>query len=250
MRLSAPPHVTTIPPTVRSRLAGARQPADGIGSFARALRRIALRPVLDKSWNLMMYCCAAVALVTLAVCDIRPSWSELAIFTWLMFFTSGPTATFLPSASEPVLMAFGILYPATLLATLGVAAIGLVEWVNYRVFTSVMHAPVMTRVRTGRLTQRLESWFRVCPFLTTVVAALTPIPFWVVRICGVTARYPMGRFILATVVGRFPRIWLFAFLGTALPFAGTLALLVAGFVLVAAGVALAAKRRRAPTFAT
>lgn len=237
------PSTPRVPDSV-PREAAHRLDAWSLRSLIAALRKTALRPVLDNTWDLMLYCCAGAALATLVICAVRPLWSELAVFTWLMFFTSGPTSTFLPSASEPILVAFGALYPATLLATLGVVAIALVEWLNYRVFTSVMHAPAMTRVRTARLTRRLETWFGMWPFLTTVVAALTPIPFWVVRICGVTAGYPAARFIAATAIGRFPRIWLFAFLGTALPFAGTAAMLGAGVVIVAAGVAAAAKRRR------
>jgi membrane protein YqaA with SNARE-associated domain len=213
------------------------------------LRRTASRPVLNRSWDLMMYCCGAAALMTLLACWLHPPCTELAVFTWLMFFTSGPASTFLPSASEPILMAFGKLYPPTALAALGVGGIALVEWVNYRVFGAVMHTDPLARVRCARFTRRITAWFAAQPFATTAVAALTPIPFWIVRICGVLAKYPMRRFILATVIGRFPRIWLFAFLGTALPFSSS-AILLGGGVAVLVAVVVAASRRRRSGLAT
>ncbi len=209
-----------------------------------ALRRAALRPVLPRSWDPMMYSCLVAGVATVLACSVFPTCTELAVFTWLMFFTSGPTSTFLPSASEPLLMAFGKLYPPLALAGLGVVGIALVEWVNYRVFGAVMHTDSLTRVRSARLTRRITACFAIQPFVTTAVAALTPMPFWVVRICGVLAQYPMPRFILATAIGRFPRIWLFAFLGTALPLSGSAILLGGGAVILVGAVVAASKRKR------
>ena len=219
-------------------------------SWRTELRRVAARPVLNRSWDLMLYCCGAAAVATLFVCLLVPASTELAVFTWLMFFTSGPTATFLPSASEPILMAFGTLYPATLLAGLGVAAIALVEWINYRVFGAVMHTEAMARARSARFTRRVTAWFAVQPFATIVVSAFTPIPFWFVRICGVLAHYSMPRFILATALGRAPRVWLFAFLGTALSLRGSVILLVGALVVLTGAIVGASKRKRSANVPT
>ncbi len=204
---------------------------------------MATRPLLDESWDLMLRCCMVLAALTGVVCLAVPACAELAIFAWLMFVTSGPTATFLPSASEPVLMLFGRLHSPWMLASLAVAAIAIVEWVNYRVFDAVLGARMMSAVRSATLTRTLTRWFRASPFATTVVGALTPVPFWGVRVCAVTAGYSMPRFIVATVVGRFPRVWLFAFLGAALPTGQSILLLVAGIVVVVGLVTATSKLR-------
>jgi membrane protein YqaA with SNARE-associated domain len=188
--------------------------------------------------------------VSLAVWWAFPGCEELAAFAWLMFFTSGPTSTFLPSASEPILMAFGKLYPPLLLATIGVAAIALVEWINYRVFGAVLLARRLERVRSARFTRRLMTWFDVQPFATVVIAALTPIPFWIARCCAVISRYPMPRFIAATALGRFPRIWLIATVGTLLPFTSSAILAGGGVLILVAATAAAVGRRRGSTNAT
>lgn len=182
--------------------------------------------------------------MSVAVWWLLPGADELAAFAWLMFFTSGPTSTFLPSASEPILMAFGKLYPPLLLAVIGVAAIALVEWVNYRVFGAVLLARKMERVRSAKVTRGIKACFDVQPFSTVVIAAFTPIPFWVARCCAVISLYPMQRFIVATALGRFPRIWLIATVGTLLPFSSSAILAGGGVVILGAGAAAAVTRRR------
>lgn len=228
---------------------GAFPVTESVRGALSGLRNAAFSKVLDRSWDPMIYSCMTAGALTVLVCALFPVATQLAVFTWLMFFTSGPTATFLPSASEPILMAFGKLYPPIVLATLGVAGIALVEWVNYRVFGTVMHSKALTGVRSTRLSRRLTAWFAVQPFLTTVVAAFTPIPFWAVRICAVIVKYPTPRFIAATVVGRYPRIFLIASLGAALPLSSA-TILLGGGVLVLAGTLVAMSRRRAQVLKT
>jgi membrane protein YqaA with SNARE-associated domain len=167
-----------------------------------------------------------------------------------MFLTSGPFSTFLPSASEPILMAFGKLHSPLLLALIGVSAIALVEWLNYRVFGAVLMARQMEKVRSAGMTRWVMAGFTVLPFPTIVVAALTPIPFWLARCCAVISGYPMPRFILGTAIGRFPRIWLIATIGTFLPVTGATILLVGGVIVLAAGAVVVAQRRRSPTMVT
>ncbi len=213
-------------------------------SAVSALRSVGLYPVLDRSWDRLLYCCGGAALLSFTVWWLFPQSEELAVFAWLMFLTSGPTSTFLPSASEPILMAFGKLYSPLVLALIGVTAIALVEWLNYRVFGTVLLARRAEKVRTARITRWLMRWFGVLPFPTVVFAAFTPVPFWLARCCAVIARYPMPRFILATAIGRFPRVWLIATVGSVLPVTSA-TILTVGFaaVLVAGAVGVARRRR-------
>lgn len=214
-------------------------------SVLKALRELGSRRILDRSWDQLLYCCGGAALMSVTVWWLFPGSEELAVFAWLMFLTSGPFSTFLPSASEPILLAFGKLYPPLLLALLGVAAIALVEWLNYRVFGAVLLARRMEKVRAARVTRWVMRWFEIQPFGTVVIAAMTPIPFWLARCCAVISRYPMPRFIVATAVGRFPRIWLIAAAGTLLPVSSTAILTVGGVLVLVAGAAEASRRRAA-----
>jgi len=221
------------------------RPLHGGRSLLKVFRELGSRRILDRSWDQLLYCCAGAALMSATVWLLVPGSEELAVFAWLMFLTSGPFSTFLPSASEPILLAFGKLYPPLLLALLGVTAIALVEWLNYRVFGAVLLARRMDKVRSARVTRWVMRWFEILPFGTVVVAALTPIPFWLARCCAVISHYPMPRFIVATAIGRFPRIWLIAAAGTLLPVSSAAILTVGGVLVIVAGVAGVSRRRLA-----
>lgn len=202
-----------------------------------------LRPVLPRSWDLLLYCCGGAAVLTLIVFVTVPRLVELSVFVWLMFFTTCALASFLPTAAEPILMAFGKLYPPLLIAMLGAVAMALSEWMNYRLFGAVLHTPQLSRVRSAGMTRRVIGWFETQPFLTTVFCALTPVPLWIARVCAVLTDYPLGRFVLAAVLGRIPRMWLIALVGTALPFSSS-EILAGGAVAVAVSVVVVARRRR------
>ena len=187
-----------------------------------ALRRSVLWaftvPIISDRWDRLLSCCGGAAVLVLVAYTLFPQWGELTVYMAIMFFTAGPAGTLLPSASEPVLMAFGKLYRPVLLAGLAVPGIALAEWVNYRVFGAVLHARRLTSLREARLVRRATAWFAVQPFWTVTVCALTPVPFWTARTCAVLAGYPLWRFTVATVIGRFPRVFLIALVGSALPF--------------------------------
>jgi membrane protein YqaA with SNARE-associated domain len=223
---------------------GADVPQPGRYPILGTVRSWGQRQVLAKSWDQLLYGCGAAALLSLGLWLAVPDLSELSVFAWLMFLTSGPFSTFLPSASEPILMAFGKLYSPLLLAGIGVCAIALVEWLNYRVFGAVLLAKQMDRVRSAGVTRQLMAWFDVLPFATVVIASLTPLPFWLARCCAVITHYPMGRFILATAIGRFPRIWLIATIGALLPVTSATIVTVGAVIVLAAGVVAVAQRRR------
>lgn len=202
------------------------------------------RRVIPASWDRLLHCLGALAVACVLAFVLAPSIADLAVFVAVMFFTSSPASTFLPSASEPILMAFGKIHPPLLLAVLAMPGITLAEWVNYRVFGVILDAPKLSSIREARWMRRATAWFAVQPFWTVVICAFTPIPFWMVRSCAVVARYPLGRFTLATALGRFPRVWLVALVGTALPF--TARQLAVTALLLVIFLALVAVRRHRP----
>jgi len=188
------------------------------------------RVIAPRKWDLLLRCCGVSAALCIAVYLLLPAVGDLAMFTALMFLAAGPWGTFLPSTAEPIQIAYGTLYPPLLLAALSMPGVALAEWINYRLFDVVVHARQLESVRSAGITRRVTRWFKIAPALTIAVWAFSPVPFWMARTCSVLAGYPFGRHVVATMVGRFPRIWLVALFGSALPFAtgqvalGTLAL--------------------------
>ena len=73
------------------------------------------------------------------------------------------------------------------------------------------HQPVR-RIRTTRWYGRAAAWYNRAPFGTLAAASFLPIPIDVVRLLAISEGYPRLRFALGSVVGRWPRYFLVAFL--------------------------------------
>ena len=63
--------------------------------------------------------------------------------------------------------------------------------------------------------------FRRGPFLAVWIGTWSPIPDWTIRLLAPMSRYPLGRYLVAMGLGRFPRYWLFAELGRRVGVPGT-----------------------------
>jgi membrane protein YqaA with SNARE-associated domain len=173
-----------------------------------------------------------------------PAVSDLATFFSLALFVNGPYSPLLtPVGFEPILLAYGKLYSPVAVALLGVLAQVLVEYVNYHLYDAALRTETLRPVCETRLLRRVLGWYQAAPFLTTVVVAFTPLPYWPVRITAPLARYPVRLHLAATVVGRLPRLWFFAAVGRLLPFSGG-AILGAGLGLCALFAAVTVARQR------
>lgn len=196
----------------------------------------------------MLYVSAAVALAGI-VCGlfVQPA-SELAMFVSLTLIINGPYSPLLPAGYEPVVMTYGQLYAPLLIAAIGVAGQLAVEYVNYRLYDAALHSSTLQRLRSGRLARWMVAAFNASPFAAVAVTAFLPLPFWVVRIAAPLARYPMRRYLTAMAIGRVPRLWFYAALGTIVPLSGTTILLAGliGGVILAIPIALQGRVGRAP----
>jgi uncharacterized membrane protein YdjX (TVP38/TMEM64 family) len=191
---------------------------------------------------------AAAIPATLLVPDI----GTLMPFVLFSMWTNGPWSPVLPASHEPVLMLYGRLYHPLLVGVIATAAIVLVEWVNYYLYAAVADLRALRGVRNCRTVTRLTRLFNRQPFITVVVAAVTPVPFWIVRALAAAERYPLRRYLPATALGRFPRLCFFAALGTPLAIPdswlviATVGSIIAGIGLVIGRGALGRVRQCAP----
>jgi uncharacterized membrane protein YdjX (TVP38/TMEM64 family) len=150
----------------------------------------------------------------------------------------GPASPFLPAAFEPVLMAYGRIYPPFVVALVGTAASIAAEAVNYLGYGYLLRGRYLRRVR--KVSAGLTKIFARRPFLACLLVASTPIPDWSARILAALACYSMRRYLLAFAIGRLPWFWLLATVGHVLHIGRWVVLaLVLGSVLVTyAGVAV------------
>ncbi|UCG88306.1 MAG: VTT domain-containing protein [Gemmatimonadota bacterium] len=204
-------------------------------NVVQAIARVAAIPIAPDSWTFMLRSCGLAALGALLVALLIPAAADLAAFYTIMLFACGPTSAFLPAASEPVLLAFGQFYSPLLLATIGSGAVFTVEFLNYRMFDAILHCDRLQKVRSCAATRLMVRWFDRLPFVTVATAALTPIPFWIARTCAVLSRYSIPRYMTATTLGRFVRLFLICAVGSALTASPQSVLVVAFGLIVAVG---------------
>jgi membrane protein YqaA with SNARE-associated domain len=145
---------------------------------------------------------------------------------------------------EPLVIGFGAAYgvwPTASVATAGTLA---AAWVDHRIFV-----PLLTRVRdTPFFASGAVGWLRdrfsAAPFLVLVVSGVLPLPFFPFKALAFAQRYPLGRYLGAVALGRFPRYALLAGLGVLVRV--PVWVLIALFaVLSLPSVSLLWKRRRA-----
>ncbi len=186
-----------------------------------------------------------VALLALYPTARWPGIAGLVGFLCVTIFVNGPLAPLLPATYEPVLMVTGRIYPPVLVALVGIVGTLYVEFLNYHLYRLVIFQPRAERARNSRLVQKTLALFNKSPFFCVWLCAWSPLPYWAVRVLAPLAGYPLGRYLLATFLGRAPRLWFFAALGLVLPISTPL-LVGATAAMIAVAIGIATLRRLRP----
>jgi len=213
----------------------------------RGLRGLLTRRIGSPAADRVLWGSGVVGAVVLLLAIAAPALGPLVLFLLLTVWTNGPYSPVLPATYEPILMLFGKLYPPLLIAVVATAGTVYVEYLNYHLYAAGAER-LPERVRAHPLLARVERWYARAPFATVIVAALTPLPYWLVRVLSALTRYPVRRHLAATAIGRFPRLWFFAAIATPLgiptPWLVFASVAVLGVMVLVAGARLV--RRRSP----
>lgn len=174
--------------------------------------------------------------------------TSLAVFVLLTLWCHGPLSPFLPAAYEPVLMAYGQLFPPLLVTVVGAVCSTVVEYLNYHLYRKLVACDAVDRVLRSKSACGIVKPFFRHPFLTVWFCVLSPLPDWAARILAVHSGYSVRRYLAAVLLARVPRFWFLTALGLQLRLStGTLvAITVGSAVLTLAGV----RRRRDPVAST
>ncbi len=134
-------------------------------------------------------------------------------YLYLGFYTIPANTAISVFPHEPALIWFGkhgsVLF-AALAASVGTLVAG---WLDHTVFVPVMNLQGLTAYKDLGWYRRIAGWFVKQPFWTLVLTGFTPIPFFPFKFLAFSVGYPMGRYLSALLVGRFPRYLLLAWLG-------------------------------------
>jgi uncharacterized membrane protein YdjX (TVP38/TMEM64 family) len=175
-----------------------------------------LRPLGGRHWDLILRVTGIAGLVGIALVLLVPGSAVLVWFAVMSLPANGPLSPLIPAAFEPLIMEAAKYEHPLSVAVVGLAAYMLTEYVNWHLYAWALSRERLAGVGRRRWVRWGIDRFSRAPFSTTIVFAFTPLPFWVARCLAILDRYPIGKFMTATAVGRFPRILIYAWLGALL----------------------------------
>lgn len=130
-------------------------------------------------------------------------WTNVTSLEVLGAFLIG--GTFIPLPLDVYVLylspRFDVLLLGLVAGTLNTIAV-IAEW--YFV-TNLLKGPRGHRLKATVQDATLSGWFRRFPFPTIVVTAFSPLPFEIFRFLAITNDYHLGRYALATLIGRSVR---------------------------------------------
>ncbi|MGH7631622.1 MAG: hypothetical protein ACREOF_19985 [Gemmatimonadales bacterium] len=179
-------------------------------------RNILFRPLGDRRWDLILRATGAAGLAGIALVLLVPGSAVLIWFAVMALPANGPLSPLIPAAFEPLIMEAAKYEHPLSVAAVGLGAYMFTEYLNWQLYAWALSREQLAGVGRNRWVRWGMNRFTRAPFTTTIVFAFTPLPFWVARCLAILDRYPVGRFMAATALGRFPRILIYAWLGSVL----------------------------------
>jgi membrane protein YqaA with SNARE-associated domain len=164
-------------------------------------------------WRGILRGTVAIGLGAIALVLCWPGTTAIVVFVLLTLACHGPLSPFLPATFEPILLLYGQLHPPLVVALVAAVASAAAEYVNYYLYGALLGCDSGERVMRSGVARAIAAAFGRQPFLAIWVCAWSPLPDWAARILASHARYPVGRYLLAFVVGRIPKFWLLAAIG-------------------------------------
>jgi hypothetical protein len=138
---------------------------------------------------------------------------------WLLVLSlpaNSPLSPVLPTMFEPIIMEAAKYERAVWVTLTATAGYLYMEYLNWHAYGWLLERQSLSGFRSHQWVRRGVRYFSATPFATVVVFAFTPLPFWAARILAILDGYPLSRFLAATLVGRLPRWFLYAWFGAAL----------------------------------
>ena len=210
------------------------------------IRTVLTRRYGTPLWDFVVRSSGLLALFAIILNTVVPAAGGLISFVVVTIWVNGPLAPFLPATYEPILMAFGQIYPPLVVASLGIAGTLSIEFVNYYLYGKLIHLEATRRLRENMIVQATVRLFGRAPFFTVWLCSWSLLPYWAIRVVAPLAGYPIGKYLLATFLGRFPRLWFFAALGQYLQIdIRILAAVTVGAILIGVLVLAPRSRRKA-----
>ena len=203
------------------------------------------RSILDRvrrspSTSVLVGTLIAAIVFTLLARFLYPDWWQLVGYFW--YSVPGNSFAYLPH--EPAVVYAGAIYDAWIVTVAGGVATMIAGIVDYYVVRKVFEFHRVAEVKESSIYRKAVRFFYWRPWITVAVFALSPLPFYPIRLLAPSSGYPLWRYVSAYAVGRMPRYYLLAMGGAWVPVPTKyILLMVVGIIATSVGLVLYAQRR-------
>jgi len=174
-----------------------------------------VKPRGDRRWDMFLRATGLAALLLIPIPLLFPSTVPLVWLAIVGIPANGPLSPILPTLFDPLIIEVGKYAPTLTVTVVATAIYMYTEFVNWHIYSWVLNRDRFESFRGNRIVRWGVDRFATAPTTTTMFFAVTPLPFWVVRGLAILHHYPLRRFMVATAIGRFPRFFAYAWLGSA-----------------------------------
>ena len=134
-------------------------------------------------------------------------------YLYLAFYAVPANSAISVFPHEPVVIWYGSVGSIWWTATAASAGTLVAGFLDHSVFVPVMNLKGLTAYKEKAWYQKVARLFMKYPFAVIVVAGFTPIPFFPFKFLSFSLHYPLARYLMALLVGRFPRYVVLAWIG-------------------------------------
>ncbi len=122
--------------------------------------------------------------------------------------------TLLPLPTPPYVIALGKAFDPSIVALIGAIGNCIAACVEYYLLIWFFSKTKLQQsVENNRIFQKFSDYFRRAAFMCLIFTGFTPIPFEPFRFAAILAGYNLWLYLLAVLLGRFPRYYLIAVIG-------------------------------------
>jgi uncharacterized membrane protein YdjX (TVP38/TMEM64 family) len=169
-----------------------------------------------KKWDLFLRIAGLMALAGIPLALYFPTTIPLIWLALVAIPANSPLSPVIPTAFEPMLMIAAKYASPIATATVATTAYMFTEFVNWHIYKWALNWDKLKSVSESKWVKWGMVNFAKAPFLVTVFFAFSPMPFWAVRGVAILQGYPIRSFMAATALGRFPRLFIYAWFGEVL----------------------------------
>ncbi len=138
----------------------------------------------------------------------------------------------IPIPTLPFVLYISHDYAVWMIVLFGAIGASISSIVEYYVIDFLMKFDRFAKLKQNGKYRKYASYFDKFSFRSIMLASLIPLPLDVIRVLAITRRYSKWKYLLATFLGRIPRIFMLTFVGSQLAYSKTIAIILLAAILI------------------